>query len=94
MSVNIDSIIKSEQDRTDYRTEYNQRPFVKAKRTLYNQKRNGQQAAAAQHIKGITTKEEALKLCEELETVYDTALLALQKSFAPKVANSGQTDNR
>jgi len=62
--------VKKEQARKDYRETYNAQPSVKAKRVLYNKKRNGEMGVASKFVANKITKEEAEGMIELLNTEY------------------------
>jgi len=66
----LEQAIEKEEKRRDYREEYNSKPSVKAKRTLYNKKRNGELGVAKKFVDGKITKEVAEGMIELLGKEY------------------------
>ena len=77
MSTLMDAV-KKEEDRRVYRDEYNKKPSVKAKRVLYNKKRNGEMSVAKRYTDSKINKEQAEKLIELLNTEYLTEVGKLE----------------
>ncbi len=74
----LDQLIEKEQERSAYRQEYNTRPTVKNRRTLYNQKRNAEMKVAKEFTDGKINKEEAERQLVVLAETYTTGVAALK----------------
>lgn len=74
----LDQIIEKEQERKAYREEYNTRPVVKNRRTLYNQKRNAEMKVAKEFTDGKIDKEEAERQLGVLAETYTNGVTALK----------------
>jgi len=74
----LDQIIEKEQERKAYREEYNKRPEVKDRRTLYNQKRNAEMKVAKEYQDGKIDKEEAERQLGVLAETYTEGIASLK----------------
>ncbi len=77
MSTTLDQLIEKEAERKSYREEYNKRPGVKGRRTLYNKKRNGEMGVAKNFTDGKITKEEAEEQLLELDRIHKAGVADL-----------------
>ncbi len=74
----LDQLIEKEQERKAYRNEYNTRPVVKNRRTLYNAKRNAEMKVAKEFTDGKIDEEEANRQLTVLGETYTTGVEALK----------------
>jgi len=74
----LDQLIEKEQERKAYREEYNTRPVVKNRRTLYNQKRNSEMKVAKEYQDGKIDEEEANRQLVALAETYTNGVAALK----------------
>jgi len=65
-NIDLDKIITQEMERNAKRQEYNERPDVKAKRKVYNQKRQAEIKIARAVMKNEMTKEDGEAALVEL----------------------------
>lgn len=94
MAVSIlDKAIEKEATRKTYRDTYNKQPVVKARRTLYNKKRNGEMGVASRFTKKQITREQAEGELALLSEEYLKGVAKLENKVHIPARSAKHTDN-